>query len=139
MERTNARALPHLPDAIDVCTIDASFISLEKVIPAAVRQLRPGGRIIALLKPQFQGRRQEIGKGGVVREPQVHAAIIARFVAWAIERRLWVLGMTASPLLGPAGNREFLLLLGWQGGEIEGAGPAPDRHVRQRAGRRKRP
>lgn len=116
MERVNARDLPDLPEPIDLATVDVSFISLEKVLPAIVRQLRPGARIVALVKPQFQGRRQEVRKGGVVKDPAVHAAIIARFAAWAIQHRLWVLGLTTSPLLGPAGNKEFLLLLGWPGG-----------------------
>jgi 23S rRNA (cytidine1920-2'-O)/16S rRNA (cytidine1409-2'-O)-methyltransferase len=138
MERTNARDLPDLPEPIDLCTIDVSFISLEKVIPAAIRQLRAGGRIVALLKPQFQGQRHEIGKGGVVRDPQVHAAIIARFTAWAIARRLWVLGLTASPLLGPAGNREFLVLLGWQGGTFESGEDRREMPAHRPARRRRR-
>lgn len=125
MERVNARNLPDLPEPIDLATIDVSFISLQKVVPAVVRQLRPGARIVALLKPQFEARREEVGKGGVVKDPQVHAAVIARFTSWAITRRLWVLGLTTSPLLGPAGNKEFLLLLGWPGGPFPEPSPGP--------------
>jgi 23S rRNA (cytidine1920-2'-O)/16S rRNA (cytidine1409-2'-O)-methyltransferase len=138
MDRTNARHLPDLPEVVDLCTIDVSFISLEKVIPAAVRQLRHGGHIIALLKPQFQGQRHEVGKGGVVRDTQTHANIIARFTSWAIERKLWVLNMTTSPLLGPAGNREFLLLLGWEGGQIDLADEDRERSDYRPSRRRRR-
>ena len=111
MERTNARDLPPLPQPCDLAVIDVSFIGLEKVIPAVLRSLKPGGEIIALVKPQFQARRQEVGKKGVVRDPQVHAAVLGRFVAWAASQRLRLLGLTTSPLLGPAGNREFFVHL----------------------------
>jgi 23S rRNA (cytidine1920-2'-O)/16S rRNA (cytidine1409-2'-O)-methyltransferase len=111
MERTNARDLPPLPQPCDLAVIDVSFIGLEKVIPAVLRSLKPGGEIIALVKPQFQARRQEVGKKGVVRDPQVHAAVLGRFVGWAASQRLRLLGLTTSPLLGPAGNREFFVHL----------------------------
>jgi 23S rRNA (cytidine1920-2'-O)/16S rRNA (cytidine1409-2'-O)-methyltransferase len=111
MERTNARELAPLPEPCDLAVIDVSFIGLEKVIPAVLRSLKRGGEIIALVKPQFQGRREEVGKKGVVRDPLVHAAILGRFVAWAVAQRLRLLGLTMSPLLGPAGNREFFVHL----------------------------
>jgi 23S rRNA (cytidine1920-2'-O)/16S rRNA (cytidine1409-2'-O)-methyltransferase len=101
-----------LPEKGDLATIDVSFISLEKVIPPLVAVLREGGRIVALVKPQFQARREEVGKGGVVRDFQVHAAVLGRLIAWCVGRRLRLLGLTTSPLLGPAGNKEFFLLLG---------------------------
>jgi 23S rRNA (cytidine1920-2'-O)/16S rRNA (cytidine1409-2'-O)-methyltransferase len=112
MERVNIRHLESLPEKGDLATIDVSFISLEKVIPPVVRLLRRGTRIVALVKPQFQARREEVGKGGVVRDPKVHAAVLGRFVAWCAGHRLRLLGLTTSPLLGPAGNKEFFVLLG---------------------------
>jgi 23S rRNA (cytidine1920-2'-O)/16S rRNA (cytidine1409-2'-O)-methyltransferase len=101
-----------LPEKGDLATIDVSFISLEKVIPPLVAVLREGGRIVALVKPQFQARREEVGKGGVVRDSQVHAAVLGRLIAWCVGHGLRLLGLTTSPLLGPAGNKEFFLLLG---------------------------
>jgi 23S rRNA (cytidine1920-2'-O)/16S rRNA (cytidine1409-2'-O)-methyltransferase len=118
LERTNARALtpaqfpaPFAP--ADLVVIDCSFISLRKILPAAIALLRPSGRIVALVKPQFEAGKAEADKGaGVITDPQVHAQVIdglARFVAELPDLR-WA-GLTESPLLGPAGNREFLLLL----------------------------
>lgn len=111
LERTNLRDLPPLPELVDVATVDVAFISLTKVLPAVVRALRPGGMIVALVKPQFEAGRKEVGRGGVVRDPQIHAAVIGRVAAWATGAGQRVRGLTASPLLGPAGNREFFLLL----------------------------
>ncbi|MGQ9573077.1 MAG: TlyA family RNA methyltransferase [Dehalococcoidia bacterium] len=111
MERVNIRYLRSLPQKADLATIDVSFIGLEKVLPAVARLLKPGGRIIALFKPQFQARRREVGKGGVIRDSLLQASIIGRFVAWAVEKRLRILNLAASPLLGPAGNQEFFFLL----------------------------
>jgi 23S rRNA (cytidine1920-2'-O)/16S rRNA (cytidine1409-2'-O)-methyltransferase len=111
LERTNARDLPPLPEACDLAAFDVSFIGVEKVIPAVCRSLKPGARLIVLVKPQFQARREEVGKKGVVKDPQVHAAVIGRLVAWAVTHGLRVLGLTTSPILGPAGNREFFLHL----------------------------
>lgn len=111
MERTNARALEPLPEACDLAVFDLSFIGLEKVIPAVCHSLKPGADLIVLLKPQFQAKREEVGKKGVVRDTAVHAAVIGRFVLWATENRLRLQGLTLSPLTGPAGNREFLLHL----------------------------
>jgi len=118
MEKTNARALsltmfppPFRP--VDLVSIDCSFISLEKIIPAALRLLRPAGRIIALIKPQFEAGKQEVDKGeGVITDPTVHQRVIdqlQKFVT-AIDGVRWV-GVTESPLLGPAGNKEFLALI----------------------------
>jgi 23S rRNA (cytidine1920-2'-O)/16S rRNA (cytidine1409-2'-O)-methyltransferase len=93
--------------------VDVAFIGLEKVLPAICRSLKPGARIVALVKPQFQAGRDEVGKRGVVRDVQVHAAVIGRVVAWAVEHELRLLNLTTSPLLGPAGNKEFFLLLAY--------------------------
>ncbi len=113
LERTNIRHLEELPGGAkaDIATIDVSFISLTKVLEPVARLLRPGAPVIALVKPQFEARRDEVKKGGVVKDPQVHAAVIGRVAAWAVRRGFRVRGLTTSPLLGPTGNREFLLLL----------------------------
>ena len=113
MERTNIRELAELPgggETPDLATIDVAFIGLEKVVPSVTRLLRPGGRIVALVKPQFQARRREVQKGGVVKDPQVHAAVLGRVVAWAAGQGLRFGGLTTSPLRGPAGNKEFFVL-----------------------------
>jgi 23S rRNA (cytidine1920-2'-O)/16S rRNA (cytidine1409-2'-O)-methyltransferase len=110
MERTNARELAELPEAPDLATVDVSFIGLEKVLPSIVWLLRPGARIVALVKPQFQARRSEVRRGGVVKDPQVHAAVLGRIIAWAANEGLRFGGLTTSPLLGPAGNKEFFVL-----------------------------
>ncbi|HLF70901.1 MAG TPA: TlyA family RNA methyltransferase [Dehalococcoidia bacterium] len=115
MERTNARDLEPLPEACDLAVFDVSFIGVEKVIPAVLRSLRPGASLVVLVKPQFQGRREEVGKKGVVKDPQVHAAVIGRLAAWAVTNGLRVRGLTTSPILGPAGNREFLMHLRYTG------------------------
>jgi 23S rRNA (cytidine1920-2'-O)/16S rRNA (cytidine1409-2'-O)-methyltransferase len=111
MERLNARDLGPLPEPCDLAVFDLSFIGLEKVIPAVRRSLKPDGELVVLLKPQFQARREEVGKKGVVKDPLVHAAVVGRFVKWCTENRLRLLGLTLSPVIGPAGNREFLLRL----------------------------
>lgn len=111
MEQTNARYLEALPEPVDVVTIDVSFISLCLVLPTARRLLQPEGRVVALVKPQFEAGREKVGKGGVVRDERVHAEVLASLLAWCAAAGWGVAGLTASPLLGPAGNREFLLHL----------------------------
>ena len=96
---------------VDLGTVDASFISLTLVLPAIVASLRPGGDILALVKPQFEAGREQVQHGGVVRDPNVHAATVARVALWAIGQGLRVRGVIRSPLLGPAGNNEFFLWL----------------------------
>jgi 23S rRNA (cytidine1920-2'-O)/16S rRNA (cytidine1409-2'-O)-methyltransferase len=115
MERTNARDLGPLPEPCNLAVFDLSFIGLEKVIPAACRSLKPNADLIVLLKPQFQARREEVGKKGVVKDPLVHAAVVGRFVAWCADNGLRLRGLTLSPVIGPAGNREFLLWLKTEG------------------------
>ena len=110
-EQTNARYLDAqiVPEPIDLLVCDASFIALAKVLDTAVDLVRPGGRMIALIKPQFESERHEIGKGGVVRDPAVHERVCAAAADW-IEGRGWtVVGIDESPITGPEGNREFLL------------------------------
>jgi 23S rRNA (cytidine1920-2'-O)/16S rRNA (cytidine1409-2'-O)-methyltransferase len=111
MERTNARALAPLPEPIDLVVADLAFISLTKVLPAAIRSLRGDGRLLVLVKPQFEGERAWVEPGGVVRDPLLHAAVLGRLARWLTQQGYRILGLTRSPLLGPAGNREFLMLL----------------------------
>lgn len=110
MERTNARYLERLPEPVHLVTIDVSFISLRLILPRAVGWLRPRGQIVALMKPQFEAGRRDVGKGGVVRDPAVHRRVLVEVAQAAEALGLILRGMMVSPLLGPAGNREFL---GW--------------------------
>lgn len=113
MEKTNIRHL--LPEQLDVlpelAVIDASFISLSKVLPATVNLLKPGGRIIALIKPQFEVGKGEVGKGGIVRDPAAHERVIDAVRQAAREMGLVAAGLCESPITGADGNREFLILL----------------------------
>jgi 23S rRNA (cytidine1920-2'-O)/16S rRNA (cytidine1409-2'-O)-methyltransferase len=118
MERVNVRYLESLPDLIDLATVDVSFISLEVVLPSVVGWLKAEGSIITLIKPQFEAGRAEVGKGGVVKEPEVHRAILRRILGWALDHGLAVRGLMASPLKGPAGNVEFLAHLSKGRGEM---------------------
>lgn len=110
-EQTNARYLtPEIvTEPIDIIVCDASFISLAKVLDRALDFAKPNGRLVALIKPQFEAERNEIGKGGVVRDPAVHARVCAAATEWVQSRNWRVLGVTPSPITGPEGNVEFLL------------------------------
>ena len=111
MDRTNARSLEQLPEPVDLVTIDVSFISLRLVLPTAARLLRPAGQVVALIKPQFEAGPKDVKKGGVVRDATVHRRVLIEVLTAATELGFGVGGLTASPLKGPAGNREFLALL----------------------------
>lgn len=111
MERLNAREPYHLPEQVDAIVADVSFISLTRVLPPSFEHLRPGGFAVVLLKPQFEARSGEVGPGGVITDPLTQTTVIGRFVRWAVENQIRLLGITASPLLGDKGNREFLLFL----------------------------
>jgi 23S rRNA (cytidine1920-2'-O)/16S rRNA (cytidine1409-2'-O)-methyltransferase len=108
MERVNVRYLEGLPEPVDLATVDVSFISLELVLPAVIGFLKPHGDIVALIKPQFEAGRKQVGKGGVVKDPAVHRAVLRKVLLWADGHGLAVRGLMASPLKGPAGNVEFL-------------------------------
>ncbi len=114
MERTNARYLETLPEPVNLVTIDASFISLKLLLPAAVKWLTAPGGVIALVKPQFEAGRAQVGKGGVVKDTAIHRQVLADVAGYATGLGLKVLGLTRSPITGPAGNYEFLIWLGWQ-------------------------
>ncbi len=110
-EQTNARTLGEetVPEAIDIIVCDASFIALSKVLDAALRLARPGAALVALVKPQFEAGRDEIGKSGVVRDPLVHQRVCDAAAAWIASRGWTVVGIETSPITGPEGNIEFLL------------------------------
>ncbi|NVN98697.1 MAG: TlyA family RNA methyltransferase [Geobacteraceae bacterium] len=113
LEKTNIRYLePALLPAIpDMAVIDASFISLDKVLPNTLNLIKCGGTVVALIKPQFEVGRGEVGKGGVVRDPEKHEAVILSVCEMAKSMDLEVAGVTESPITGPKGNREFLIYL----------------------------
>ena len=112
LERTNARHLTRaeVPEPIDLVTCDASFIGLETVLPAPMALTAPGARLVALIKPQFEVGKGQVGTGGVVRDPDLHEEVCARIEAWLGAQAGWrVLGATESPILGSEGNKEFLI------------------------------
>jgi len=113
IERSNARGLrlEDLPGPVDIVTIDVSFISLAHIFPRVRAVLRPGADIIALVKPQFEAGRLEVGKKGVIRDPQVQERVVAEAAARAAEVGLASVATTESPITGDAGNREFFLHL----------------------------
>jgi 23S rRNA (cytidine1920-2'-O)/16S rRNA (cytidine1409-2'-O)-methyltransferase len=111
LEGINARYNLPISEKIDLATIDVSFISVTKVIPSAVSLLKEKGNLVVLIKPQFEAARKEVGRGGVIKDPLVHALILARFIVWAADQGFQLRGLVASPILGPAGNREFFIWL----------------------------
>ena len=110
-EKTNARTLDAtiVPEPVDAVVCDASFIALAKVLGAALDLAKPGAKLVALIKPQFEAGRGEVGKGGVVRDPEIHRRVCNEAVEWVASRGWDVLGVTPSPITGPEGNVEFLL------------------------------
>jgi 23S rRNA (cytidine1920-2'-O)/16S rRNA (cytidine1409-2'-O)-methyltransferase len=121
-EQTSARILTsaQIPEPIDIIVCDASFIGLAKVLERPLGFAVRGALLVALIKPQFEAGRADVGKGGVVRDPAVHARVCAEAEAWLAERPGWrVLGITPSPITGPQGNVEFLIA-----GQCDGPPPA---------------
>ncbi|HUE78413.1 MAG TPA: TlyA family RNA methyltransferase [Sphingomicrobium sp.] len=110
-EQTNARYLDAaiVPEPVDVVVCDASFIALSKVLGPALGLARPGATLVALVKPQFEAGREEVGKGGVVRDPSVHQRVCDLAADWVRSQGWTVLGVIESPITGPQGNVEFLL------------------------------
>lgn len=113
-EHLNARYLTEddVPELIDLCVIDVSFISLTLILPSVAKLVRPTGVIVALIKPQFELQREDVGKGGVIRDPALHARAVEKIHSFALStlHRKWV-GCIPSPILGGEGNTEFLALL----------------------------
>lgn len=112
LERTNARHLTseQVPEPVDLVVCDASFIGLSTVLPAPLALARPGARLVALIKPQFEVGKGRVGKGGVVRDPELHREVCDTVSSWLSGLGGWtVLGISPSPILGPEGNKEFLI------------------------------
>ncbi len=112
LEKTNARYLDdtHVPELVDMVVCDASFISLKTVLLASMMRVKAGGKLIALIKPQFEVGKDNVGKGGVVRDPLLHQAVCDDITSWLNAMEDWtVLGLTESPIKGPQGNVEFLI------------------------------
>lgn len=110
-EQTSARVLTpaHIPEPIDLIVCDASFIGLAKVLEVPFGFARNGARLVALIKPQFEAGREEVGKGGVVRDPAIHERVCAEVADWLEEAGWTVAGVSQSPITGPEGNVEFLI------------------------------
>jgi 23S rRNA (cytidine1920-2'-O)/16S rRNA (cytidine1409-2'-O)-methyltransferase len=111
-ERLNARYLNRadIPEPVDIITCDASFIGLATVLPASLALASEKGQLVVLVKPQFEAGPAHVGKGGVVRDPEIHREVCERAAAWVAEQPGWsVVGIIESPIQGPEGNREFLL------------------------------
>ena len=110
-EQTNARTLDSsiVPEPVDVVVCDASFISLAKVLEAPLKLAKAEATLVVLIKPQFEAGREEVGKGGVVRDPAVHELVCAGAKDWVESQGWTVLGIVPSPITGPEGNVEFLL------------------------------
>jgi 23S rRNA (cytidine1920-2'-O)/16S rRNA (cytidine1409-2'-O)-methyltransferase len=112
LEKTNARHLTsaEVPEPVDAVVCDASFIGLQTVLPAPMALAAPGAVLIALIKPQFEVGKGQVGKGGVVRDPALHEEVCGRIRAWLDAEPGWqVIGVTESPITGPEGNKEFLI------------------------------
>jgi 23S rRNA (cytidine1920-2'-O)/16S rRNA (cytidine1409-2'-O)-methyltransferase len=111
MDRTNLRNLTSLPDPVDLATLDLSFISLRLVLATVRRLVAPQGWVVALVKPQFEAGRDDVPRGGVVRDPAVHRRVLINLAADAGEAGFAAVNLMASPRTGRQGNREFLALL----------------------------
>ena len=113
IERTNIREMDPalITRPVDLVTIDTSFISLKIVVPSTLQFLKPGGIVLALIKPQFEAGKGKLGKGGVVRDPALHAEIIDDLRVFFSRQSLFCGPVIPSPVLGPKGNREFIILL----------------------------
>lgn len=111
MERTNARYLDELSEPVGFVCIDVSFISLKLILPAVKNWLKPAGDVVALIKPQFEAGRKQVGKGGIVRDPDVHRQVLLDILGWSAENELAVMGLTRSSIEGSDGNVEFLVWL----------------------------
>ncbi|HEX2620558.1 MAG TPA: TlyA family RNA methyltransferase, partial [Phototrophicaceae bacterium] len=113
MDRTNARHVTALPESVDLLVVDASFISLKLLLPVFKGWLTAQADLIALIKPQFEAGRKDVGKGGVVRDHAIHSRVLTEILSFASGQDFAVRGLILSPLTGPAGNIEFLVWLGF--------------------------
>ena len=121
LEKVNARYLTEeqVPELADFIVTDASFISLKKLVPHLISFLKEDGAFVSLIKPQFEAGKEKVGKKGVVRDPAVHKEVICDLLAFFEEQKLTVEKLTFSPIKGPEGNREYLVLLRKNGGVYE--------------------
>ena len=108
LERTNLRHLTSLPEKVDLVTLDLSFISIAKVMDAVVPLMKENGRLIALIKPQFEAERHEVGKGGIIRDPVVHKRVVEEVMRGIESHGMKAIGVIESPIEGATGNKEFL-------------------------------
>jgi 23S rRNA (cytidine1920-2'-O)/16S rRNA (cytidine1409-2'-O)-methyltransferase len=111
MERTNARYPFILPEPVGLVTVDVAFISLTLVLPSLIQHLDQEGQIVALVKPQFEAYRGEVGSRGVIRSPRIHARVLGHIGLWVIRQGLRIRALEPAPIKGDAGNREFFLHL----------------------------
>ena len=111
MDRVNAHYPFDLPEKVNLATIDVSFISVTRVIPNVIPHLAPSGYVVVLFKPQFEAKKQEVGKGGIIKDSNVHSRVLGRFIVWINKQELILNNLISSPILGAEGNREFLILL----------------------------
>jgi 23S rRNA (cytidine1920-2'-O)/16S rRNA (cytidine1409-2'-O)-methyltransferase len=109
MEEVNAHYSFDLPEKVGLAVVDVSFISLTKVLPNVLLHLKQPGIMLVLVKPQFEAEREQVGKGGIVRDPKVHADVLGRLVVWSVGQGLRLRGLTPSSITGTDGNREFFL------------------------------
>jgi 23S rRNA (cytidine1920-2'-O)/16S rRNA (cytidine1409-2'-O)-methyltransferase len=131
MERTNARYVASLPEPVHIVTIDAAFISLKLLLPVAAGWLAPGGEVVALIKPQFEAGRGQVGKGGIVKDPAVHRQVLTDLLGWAAAAGLGPAGLMRSPLKGAEGNVEFLAWMRPGGASLD-TDPAIEAALRER-------
>lgn len=108
MERTNLRYLKGVGELVDIVTLDLSFISVLKVMESVKAILKPGGYLLVLVKPQFEARREQVGRGGIIKNEQIHKEVVEKVVAGIVENGFSFCGVTDSPITGSAGNKEFL-------------------------------
>jgi len=111
MEKTNARYPFELLETVDLIIMDVSFISISMVIPEVMRHLNPGHYIVSLVKPQFEAQKTQVGRGGVIKDPKVHADVLGKIVNWSVGQGIRVRNICRSPIQGDAGNHEFFILL----------------------------
>ncbi len=119
LERTNARNLKSLEEPIDLVVMDVSFISIKLLLPIIAHWLIPGGDVITLVKPQFEAGREEVGKGGIVRDVRIHKKVLQGIVSYATAHGWMVRDATVSPIQGQRGNKEFFLWLTLGAGESQ--------------------
>jgi len=121
IERTNARYLSsdHIPEKVHIITMDVSFISITKILPVARNFLLEDGKIITLIKPQFEAGKNQVGKGGVVKKKEVHLDVLNNIFSFCNDSGIYVTALDFSPVLGPAGNMEFLASIELTPGDVK--------------------